>query len=47
MEGLVLIFVITAVIGVFDLLASRYGADSRDIVIEAGRPARATGLTVR
>jgi len=47
MEGLVIILIITAVIGVFDLGAFRYGADSREIVTEAGRPAPAVGLTVR
>lgn len=47
MEGLVAILILTAIIGVFDLLASRYGADSRDIVVDSSRPVPTAGLMIR
>jgi len=47
MEGLVAIVTLTAIIAVFDLLASRYGADSRDIVVDSSRPVPTAGLTIR
>ena len=47
MEGLVVIIILSAVIAVFDLLASRYGVDSRDVVVDASRPVPTAGLTIR
>lgn len=47
MEGLLVITLIVAAIAAFDLVALRWGADSRDLRVEPGRPARTVGLTVR
>ncbi|MEK6721688.1 MAG: hypothetical protein AABZ33_13625 [Chloroflexota bacterium] len=47
MEGLLVITGLVAVLAAFDVLALRWGADSREIHSEAGRPAATTGLVVR
>ncbi len=47
MEGLIAILIITAAIVAFDIVASRWGADSRDLLVEARRPVPTAGLTVR
>ena len=47
MEGLLVITGLVAILAAFDVLALRWGADSREIHAEAGRPAPTTGLVVR
>lgn len=47
MDGLLVITIIVATITAFDVFALRWGADSRDIRVDIGQPARTAGLTVR